>query len=231
MANFEESQLETKKRYARYVVEVICKSRNLPFPSFNFDGCPEEAEEELAHYHPDNNRICISKGQLNQLSFDELRDTMVHEAAHILVGNHDDDFNKENFINNLFVGELSIEAFIIESSKREYSNKKRISENERIEFISVSLTDKEIKFRVPIEIILIPVRSVTMPGNLGIDVEYIVKNNDLGIKVKASNEMRGVRYFQEEFRKLCYWCMLDEEKNLPIHKIIQKRLLESLIDK
>jgi hypothetical protein len=101
---------------------------------------------------------------------------------------------------------------------------------ERIEFIFVSLSGKEIKFRVPIEIMSMPVRSVTMPGNLGIDIEYIVKNNNLGIKVKASNEMRGVRYFQEEFRKLCYWCMSGEEKNLPIHKIIQKRLLESFID-
>ncbi|NMX21777.1 hypothetical protein C5S30_04975 [ANME-1 cluster archaeon GoMg4] len=119
MPNFEESQLETKKRYARYVVEVICKSRDLPFPSFNFDGCPEETEEELAHYYPDDNRICISKQQLTQLSFDELKDVMVHEAAHILVGDHDDDFNKENFINTLFVGELSIEAFIIERDKED----------------------------------------------------------------------------------------------------------------
>ncbi len=102
---------------------------------------------------------------------------------------------------------------------------------ERIEFIFVSFSGKEIKFRVPIEIMSMSVRSVTKPGNLGIDIEYIVKNDNLGIKVKASNERRGVRYFQEEFRKLCYWCMLDEEKNLPLHKIIQKRLLESFIDK
>jgi hypothetical protein len=117
--------------------------------------------------------------------------------------------------------------------EEEKSKKKRTpgGEMERIEFIFVRLSGKELKFSVPIEIILIPVRSVTKPGNLGIDIEYIVKNDDLGIKVKASNEMRGVRYFQEEFRKLCYWCMLDEEKNLPIHKIIQKRQLESFIDK
>ena len=226
MNDYEEYHLETKKQYACYIVEVICKSRNLPFPSFNFDGCPEEAEEELAHYHPDNNRICISKGQLNQLSFDELRDTMVHEAAHILVGNHDDDFNKENFINNLFVGELSIEAFIIESSKGRMN--KMI---ETVETILVRINNEEIKFRIPLEIVPLSFNPVTKHSNLGIDIEYIVKNDDLGIKVKASNERRGVRYFQEEFRKLCYWCMSDDEINLPIHKIIQKRLLESFIDK
>jgi hypothetical protein len=115
--------------------------------------------------------------------------------------------------------------------KRKRARRTSERKMETIEFISVSLGDKEIKFRVPIEIIHLSVRSVTMPGNLGIDVEYIVKNDDLGIKVKASNEMRGVRYFQEEFRKLCYWCMSDDEINLPIHKIIQKRLLESFIEK
>ena len=67
--------------------------------------------------------------------------------------------------------------------------------------------------------------------NLGIDVEYIVKNDYLGIKVEASSEDRGVRYFREEFRKLCYWCMLDDEIDPPIHKNIQKRRLESFIEK
>ena len=86
-------------------------------PSFNFYGCPDEEENQLAHYHPDSNTICISKRQLNLQSFDELRNTMVHEAAHILECNHDDNFSKENFINNLFVGELSIEVFISERGK------------------------------------------------------------------------------------------------------------------
>jgi len=223
MEYLDDQHLETKKQYARYAVEVICKSRNLPFPSFNFDGCPEEAEEELAHYHPDNNRICISKRQLNQLSFDELRDIVVHEAAHILVGNHDDDFNKENFINNLFVGELSIESFIIESGKERMN--KMI---ETVETILVRINNEEIKFRIPLEIVPLSFKPVTKHSNLGIDVEYIVKNDYLGIKVDASGEERGRKDFQEEFRKLCYWCMLGEE-TLP--KIIQKRRLESFIEK
>ncbi|HUV80666.1 MAG TPA: hypothetical protein VMW40_07605 [Candidatus Bathyarchaeia archaeon] len=192
MEYLDDQHLETKKQYARYVVEVLCKSRNLPIPSFNFDGCPEEAEEELAHYHPDNNRICISKGQLNQLSFDELRDTMVHEAAHILVGNHDDDFSKEEFINNLFVGELSIEAFIIESGK-ERMNKMIAT----VETILVRINNEEIKFRIPLEIVPLSFKPVTKHSNLGIDVEYIVKNDYLGIKVEASGEERGRKDFQE----------------------------------
>ena len=279
--------LELKKKEFIDVVSRICENRNLPRPYVNFDGCPAENADQLAHYHPDVNMICISKRQLTVLNFDDINEVVAHEVAHILELNHGDKFDKE-YVKNKICGweppagvvviygnqkvepvskeardkiektfkrlqkeeewkrmaeerkryplmpesdaEYSIEAFSIESGKREYSNKKRISEKEAIEFISVSLGGKEIKFKVPIEIIPLPVRSVTRQSNLGIDVEYIIKNEDLGIKVKASNEMRGVRYFREEFRKLCYWCMLDEERNIPVHKIIQRRYLESFIE-
>ena len=96
-----------------------------------------------------------------------------------------------------------------------------------VETILVRINNEEIKFRIPLEIVPLSFKPVTKHSNLGIDVEYSVKNDYLGIKVEASSEERGRKDFQEEFRKLCYWCMLDEETS---PKIIQKRRLESFID-
>ena len=100
-----------------------------------------------------------------------------------------------------------------------------------VETILVRIDNEEIKFRIPLEIVPLSFKPVTKHSNLGIDVEYIVKNDYLGIEVKASSEERGRKDFREEFRKLCYWCMLDDEIDLSIHKNIQKRRLESFIDK
>lgn len=222
MEYFGENQLETKKQYVLYVVEVISRSRNLPMPSFNFYGCPDEEENQLAHYHPDSNTICISKRQLNLQSFDELRNTMVHEAAHILECNHDDNFSKENFINNLFVGELSVEAFIIERGKE-----KKDKTNETIETMVVKIGNEEIRFRVPLHINTLSFDPVTKHSNLGIDIEYIIKNEYLSVVGRGSSESKARKNFQEEFRELCWWCW-DEETLL---QIIQKKRLESLIVK
>jgi hypothetical protein len=118
MINFEDYQLNTKKQYARYVVEVLCMYRELTMPSLNFGGCPAEEENQLAHYHPDSNTICISTRQLNLQTFEELRDTMIHETAHIRMLAHDDPFYQEQFLNFMLVGELSIEVFLIGRERR-----------------------------------------------------------------------------------------------------------------
>jgi|LGVE01.1.fsa_nt_gb hypothetical protein len=222
MVFYDENQLETKKQYVLYVVEVICRSRNLPMPSFNFYGCPDEEEGQLAHYHPDSNTICISRRQFNLQSFDELRNTMVHEAAHILEYNHDDNFSKENFINNLFVGELSVMAFIFERDKEKVDKT-----NETIESVAVKIGNVEIRFRVPLHINTLSFDPVTKHSNLGIDMEYIIKNEYLSVEGRGSSESKAKQKFKEEFRALCLWCW--DEETIP--KNIQKKRLESLIVK
>jgi len=213
--------LETKREYAQYVVKVVCEKRKFPIPSFNFAGCPGEDENQLAHYHRDSNRICISKRQLNLHNFDELRDTMVHEAAHIVAYDHDDWFTTEEFFNFITFGELSVEAFLIERGRE----KKEKTEN--ICFDIGCVHEKETRFKVPVVIIPIVVRSVTRHSNIGLDADYVARNYYLEVIGRGSNEKKAIRNFQEEFRKLWCWSSTGDEKDLS--KQIQKRRLEEFI--
>ena len=99
---FDVQLLETKKKKFIEVVNRICENRNLPAPYVNFDGCPEENEDQLAHYHPDVNMICISKRQLTVLNFDDLEEVAAHEVAHILEPNHNSNFRNEENTNKMF---------------------------------------------------------------------------------------------------------------------------------
>ena len=97
--NFDNQLLETKKKNFIEVVNRICGNRNLPLPYVNFDGCPAENRDQLAHYHSDVNMICISKRQLFVLNFEDLEEVAAHEVAHILEQNHDSNFRREENIN------------------------------------------------------------------------------------------------------------------------------------
>lgn len=97
--NFNKQLLLMKKEKFVEVVIKICKERNLPIPEINFDGCSEE-NNELAHYHPDENKICCSERQLHMQNFDDIFDTASHEVAHILELNHDSKFIKQKILND-----------------------------------------------------------------------------------------------------------------------------------
>ncbi|MFA5333013.1 MAG: hypothetical protein WC376_00775 [Candidatus Nanoarchaeia archaeon] len=90
--------LEFKKSKFKSVVESVCKARNLSLPTINFDGCSEETENQLAHYHKDNNTICVSERQLNKMNSDVLENNAAHEVSHILEFNHSSSFHNENAI-------------------------------------------------------------------------------------------------------------------------------------
>jgi len=128
--NFDKKLLETKKKKFIEVVSKICKKRNLPIPSLNFDGCPAENEDQLAHYHPDVNMICISKRQLTVLNFDDLEEVAAHEIAHILEQNHDSNFRREENINKMLAWKPSGVVVIYGNQKVECLSKE---EMEKIE--------------------------------------------------------------------------------------------------
>lgn len=86
-----------KEKFVEVVIK-ICNERNLPIPEINFDGCSDEEIDELAHYHPDKNKICCSERQLHMQNFDNVFDTASHEVTHILELNHDSEFIKEKKI-------------------------------------------------------------------------------------------------------------------------------------
>lgn len=92
---FSERILEMKRQRVKEIVYLVCDKEKLPIPKINFKGCPVEKQNELAHYHPDENKICISELQLHKLrSLVEVENTTYHELAHILELNHGGKFIK-----------------------------------------------------------------------------------------------------------------------------------------
>jgi hypothetical protein len=74
-------------------------SLNLPKPPKVkiWDGaCPYGDGREIAHAHPDIGVICISRGRLESMNFDEIKDTAFHEASHMLEKGHDASFHATN---------------------------------------------------------------------------------------------------------------------------------------
>jgi hypothetical protein len=100
-STFEKHVLQLKKDKVIEVVSRICKKRNLPPPAINFGYCPNEGQDELAHYHPDENKICISKTQLIKHNLDELEYTVAHEVSHILVQDHSPEFYRQDEISRI----------------------------------------------------------------------------------------------------------------------------------
>ena len=93
--------LELKREKVMATVHRICAKRGLPLPTINFEGCIEEFEGQLAHYHPDANTICISERQLIIQNFDDLDATMAHEVSHILIQDHGPRFREEEVTSNI----------------------------------------------------------------------------------------------------------------------------------
>lgn len=90
---FGEKLLESKRQRVIEIVYLVCDKYNLPIPKINFKGCQFETQDELAHYHPDQNKICISEKQLHQLkTLQDIENTTYHELAHMIEQNHDGRF-------------------------------------------------------------------------------------------------------------------------------------------
>lgn len=84
-----------KKQKVIEIVALVCGKENLPIPKINFNGCPQETQDQLAHYHPGENKICISEMQLYRLkSLTDVENTTYHELVHILERTHGRNFIK-----------------------------------------------------------------------------------------------------------------------------------------
>jgi hypothetical protein len=75
--------IELKKKKAIESAIVICTRKGVKLVKVNFDGCDFETGDQLAHYHDDEYKVCISERQLHMLNFEEIEDVMAHELAHI----------------------------------------------------------------------------------------------------------------------------------------------------
>lgn len=87
--DFSARVLQKKKDRVIEIVKIVCKTEGLSIPKVNFDGCPEETDRQLGHYHPDKNKICISEFQLDKLkSMRDVETTTIHELAHMIEPKH-----------------------------------------------------------------------------------------------------------------------------------------------
>ena len=64
---------------------------------------------------------------------------------------------------------------------------------------NIDIIYKEEKLKIPIEIVKINFRSVTKHSNLGLNIEYIVKNEEIGIIGRGSKEGLAMENFKKEF--------------------------------
>jgi|GEM_PF-5444504 hypothetical protein len=89
--------LKGKKDKVIETVYLTCEFCNLSVPKINFNGCKQEKRDQLAHYHPDEKKICISERQLKLQNLTTLEDTTIHEVIHHLGLNHGSQEEKVKF--------------------------------------------------------------------------------------------------------------------------------------
>ncbi|MEM5814965.1 MAG: hypothetical protein QXD89_00540 [Candidatus Aenigmatarchaeota archaeon] len=83
-----------------YFIECVKKAakslglKYLPKVKVWEGACPYSDGNEIAHAHPDLGLICISRGRLESMTLDEIRETAFHETTHMLHIDHDANFNK-----------------------------------------------------------------------------------------------------------------------------------------
>lgn len=86
MENTELNKIVLRRKKEKVIHTIILASEycNLTVPKINFDGCPLEESNELAHYHIGGNKICISERQLMKQNEHDLEETAIHEVIHHL---------------------------------------------------------------------------------------------------------------------------------------------------
>jgi len=94
--------LKAKKEKVLEAIYLVTQKLNLAVPVVNFEGCPQEKENQLAHYHPDEHKICISEHQLRKQNLDEVWRTAIHEITHFFIHDHGAKFHRvENEISKI----------------------------------------------------------------------------------------------------------------------------------
>jgi len=90
-----------KLKQAKFKDVVIRASKRLSLsviPAIEFwdNKCPYDGGNEWAHIHLDMYIICVSSSKLEQMSFDKIEETAIHEVSHMIEASHDSKFHKVN---------------------------------------------------------------------------------------------------------------------------------------
>ena len=81
--DFNDHLFHLKKAHFLAYVKVAAETIGAPIPEVNFEGCIA-FDNDLAHIHLDQNKICVLEQYLKQATDEELRDTATHEVTHLL---------------------------------------------------------------------------------------------------------------------------------------------------
>lgn len=84
--------LSKKAQFLSYVKQAA-ETIGEPIPEVNFEGCAS-FDEDLAHIHIEQNKICISEQYLKRATYEELHDTATHEVTHLIDETHNINFEK-----------------------------------------------------------------------------------------------------------------------------------------
>lgn len=117
--------LEIKRKKFFEAVYRICKKRDLQMPSINFKGCDKEHGDQLAHYDPETNTICVSERQLNMLDFEDIEEVAAHEVSHILVQDHGSAFRTEEEVSSIAGFKPPSSTVTVQEGKKHKASKKR----------------------------------------------------------------------------------------------------------
>ncbi|MBU3967096.1 MAG: hypothetical protein KKG76_06955 [Euryarchaeota archaeon] len=91
--DFNDRILLSKKAQFLAYVKLAAETIGAPIPKVNFEGCAS-FDDDLAHIHIEQNKICISEQYLKRATHEELRETATHEVTHLIDETHNTSFVK-----------------------------------------------------------------------------------------------------------------------------------------
>ena len=90
---FNDHILHSKKAHFLACVKLAAETINAPIPKVNFEGCTS-FDDDLAHIHTDQNKICVLEEYLKRATDEDLHDTATHEVTHLIDETHNISFVK-----------------------------------------------------------------------------------------------------------------------------------------
>lgn len=130
--------LNAKKALVTEIIQKACKIAGVAVPAINFGSCPSFGDEQLAHMHPDQYKICFSKKQLFMQNSDDLKHSAIHEVTHLLEANHGPSFKKKSSVitaamwkTDSRISFVSGETILKRDAEKDLKHKEKLSKIDR----------------------------------------------------------------------------------------------------
>lgn len=115
LETFEKALLLQKQELFKEAAIKTAKNLGVKKPSIKFWEifCPDSENEEVAHIHLPEGKICISNHWLKSLDLDEIEGVAIHETTHLVHENHDSDFQN-------LEGEGHLNLYLSKEAEKKY---------------------------------------------------------------------------------------------------------------